>query len=72
MEQVYAGAGAECIEGGGVMSEIEALQKAHGSPAEFAAAVWCAVPWFISVDEAEEAIAKYEQEWREAEARDAA
>ena len=54
------------------MKTTEEMRLAHGTPAEFAKAVLSAVPWFISVDEAEEAIAKYEQEWRDAEARDAA
>jgi hypothetical protein len=53
------------------MSETETLRLAHGTPAEFARAVWAAIGE-ISVAEAQAAIAKYEQEWREAEVRDAA
>ena len=53
------------------MSKTEALRLAHGTPAEFSRAVWAALGE-ISVAEAAAAIAKYEQEWREAEAHDAA
>ncbi len=52
------------------MSSTKELREKHGTPREFATAVWRAVPWDISAAEAAAAIAKYEQEWREAEAND--
>lgn len=39
------------------------LRKKHGTPAEFAAAVYKAVPGYISMDEAAAGIEKYNQEW---------
>ena len=39
------------------------LQKKHGTPAEFAQAVYRCVPGDISMDEAKAAIAKYQREW---------
>jgi hypothetical protein len=39
------------------------LAKKHGTPAEFAAAVYLAVPGYISMDEAAEAVTKYNREW---------
>lgn len=39
------------------------LKKAHGNPAEFAQACYAAVPGAISMDEASEAIFKYQLEW---------
>ena len=39
------------------------LVKKHGTPTEFAKACYKAVPGFISVKEADEAIQKYEKEW---------
>jgi hypothetical protein len=45
------------------------LREKHGTPAEFARAVWGALGE-VSVAEAEAAIAKYEQEWSEAERKD--
>lgn len=44
----------------------QALRKKHGTPAEFAAAVYSAVPAFLSMDEAAEAVRKYNQEWNDA------
>lgn len=41
------------------------LRRAHGTPKEFAAAVYRAVGE-ISLDEAEAAISKYQREWDEA------
>ena len=43
----------------------EELAAKHGTPKEFAAAVWRALGE-ISIDEALAAIAKYEQEWADA------
>jgi hypothetical protein len=40
------------------------LAKKHGTPAEFAVAVYKAVPGFISMDEARMAIEKYNREWK--------
>ncbi len=51
------------------MSKLKELYEKHGTPAEFARAVYAAIGE-ISVAEAEAAIAKYEQEWTEAEASD--
>ncbi len=51
------------------MSKLQELYKKHGTPAEFARAVYSAIGE-ISVAEAEAAIAKYEKEWDEAEAID--
>lgn len=42
------------------------LKEAHGTPMEYAAAVWRAVPAFISVTEAQEAVEKYFAEWEAA------
>jgi 2,3-bisphosphoglycerate-independent phosphoglycerate mutase len=42
------------------------IAEAHGTPVEFAQAVWAAVPSFISVSEAEDAIEKFNDEWRAA------
>jgi hypothetical protein len=40
------------------------LQTAHGTPAEFEAAVWAAhAQLFVTTEEAEAAIAKYRDEW---------
>lgn len=39
------------------------LKAKHGTPAEFAAACYEAVPGYISMDEAEAAVRKYNQEW---------
>lgn len=44
----------------------KALIAKHGTPAEFARAVYQTVPEFISMDEAREAIEKYNREWDEA------
>lgn len=44
----------------------EKIAAAHGTPAEFAQAVWSAVPSFISVIEAEDAIDKFNREWEAA------
>jgi len=40
-----------------------ALAKKHGTPAEFAVAVYKCVPGDISMDEARAAIEKYNTEW---------
>lgn len=53
--------------GGRGMTRDEIASK-HGTPTEFANAVWRAVGDFISVAEAEEAIAKFNREWEEADA----
>lgn len=42
------------------------LAEKHGNPAQFAQACYKAVPAFISMTEAREAIDKYNHEWREA------
>lgn len=42
------------------------LARKHGTPAEFARAVYKTVPEFISMDEARAAIDKYNKEWEEA------
>lgn len=43
------------------------LEKNHGTPAEFAKAVWSAnADGLITIHEAIEAIRKYEHEWTEA------
>lgn len=47
------------------MTRDEIASK-HGTPSEFASAVWRAVGDFISVAEAEDAIAKFNREWEEA------
>ncbi len=39
------------------------LVKKHGTPAEFAVAVYKAVPGDISMDEARDAVKKYNREW---------
>jgi len=39
------------------------LRKQHGLPSEFALACYEAVPAFISMDEAGDAIQKYQSEW---------
>lgn len=41
----------------------EALAKKHGTPAEFAVAIYKAVPADISMDEARDAVARYQVEW---------
>lgn len=50
-----------------VMLRLTATQKRlkakHGTPAEFASAVYQAVPGDISMDEAAAAVRKYNQEW---------
>jgi hypothetical protein len=43
-----------------------ALVKKHGTPAEFAAATYKAVPGMISMDEARKAIDEYAVEWNAA------
>jgi hypothetical protein len=46
----------------------KALQKKHGTPEEFAKAIWIA--WedlFITMEEAKAAIHKYHDEWEKAE-----
>lgn len=45
------------------------LAKKHGTPAEFAAGVYKCVPGDISMDEAREAISKYNREWQAAGAK---
>jgi hypothetical protein len=45
------------------------LIKKHGSPAEFAAACYQCVPGEISMDEARQAIEKYNKEWEAAGAK---
>lgn len=47
------------------MKTTQDLQAAHGTPAEFRRAVLDAIPE-ISIDEAMDAIEKYEREWHEA------
>lgn len=42
------------------------LAKKHGTPAEFAQAVYKCVPGDISMDEARAAVDKYNREWAEA------
>lgn len=42
------------------------LKLKHGTPADFARAVYECVPGDISMDEAAAAINKYNQEWQEA------
>jgi len=42
------------------------LAKKHGTPAEFATACYRAVPGEISMDEAAEAVQKYNREWSQA------
>ena len=42
------------------------LAKKHGTPSEFASAVWQCVPGDISTDEAQAAISKYLKEWDDA------
>ena len=42
------------------------LKKKHGTPEEFAAACYRAVPHWVSFDEARMAIEKYNAEWRAA------
>lgn len=42
------------------------LKEKHGTPAKFAAAVYEAVPGYISMDEAKAAVDKYNAEWYEA------
>jgi len=44
----------------------EALRQKHGTPAEFAVAVYKIVPRDISMDEARAAVDKYTREWTEA------
>jgi hypothetical protein len=52
------------------LSELSAkqirLKVKHGTPAEFARAVYECVPGDISMDEARAAIEKYNQEWLKA------
>ena len=47
--------------------KMKDLANKHGTPAEFAQAVYRAVPGFISMDEARTAIEKYNRKWAEAE-----
>lgn len=42
------------------------LERKHGTPAQFAAACYKAVPSFISMDEARQAINKYNRDWNQA------
>lgn len=42
------------------------LKAKHGTPAEFARAVYAAVPGDISMDEARDAVAAYNRQWDEA------
>ena len=44
----------------------ERLKQAHGTPPEYAVAVWRACPEFLSVDEAQAAVVRYLAEWGEA------
>lgn len=44
----------------------KALQRKHGTPAEFARACYECVPGFISMDEARTAVEKYNAEWQAA------
>lgn len=44
----------------------QALAKKHGTPADFAKAVYQAVPDHLSMDQASKAVEKYNQEWSEA------
>ena len=57
-----------CRAGCGSAPTREELRRNHGTPAEFANAVWNAVGE-ISVAEARSAIEGYEREWLEADAR---
>lgn len=47
----------------GLTKKQKALVKAYGTPAEFAAAVYKAVPGDISMDEARQAVDNYNREW---------
>lgn len=52
------------MDAASIMSEAqEKLAKKHGTPAEFAQAVYRAVPEFLSMDEAADAISVYNSEW---------
>lgn len=44
-------------------ADQHALAKKHGTPAEFAVAVYQAVPEFLSMTEAGDAVTKYQREW---------
>jgi hypothetical protein len=42
------------------------LEKLYGNPDRFSASVFLAVPGYISVDEANAGIEKYQKEWDDA------
>lgn len=50
----------------GMTRKQAALMKKHGTPAEFAQAVYRCVPGDISMDEARTAVEKYSREWDKA------
>lgn len=50
----------------GFTKKQAALVKKHGTPAEFAQAVYRCVPGDISMDEARAAVDKYNREWQAA------
>jgi len=43
--------------------DVETLAQRHGTPERFALSVYAAVPGWISVDEARDAIDKYQRLW---------
>lgn len=53
------------IEPALTLKQLE-LKAKHGTPLEFAAACYVAVPVWISMNEADDAVAKYQQEWDDA------
>ena len=51
------------VLGDGITLKQKELAQVHGTPAEFAQACYSAVPGFISMAEAEEAVEKYNKQW---------
>lgn len=56
----------EALLKAGFTKKQAALVKKHGTPAEFAQAVYACVPGDISMDEARAAVDKYNAEWQAA------
>jgi hypothetical protein len=54
------------IQMAGLTRKQRKLAKRHGTPAEFAVAVYQAVPGDLSMDEARRSIDKYNLQWKEA------
>ena len=66
MSNVYSASGAHRMYRQVLSQKQQTLMVLHGTPDEFAKAVYAAVPGDISMDEAADTVKKYLLEWTEA------